>query len=71
MQNPHLFKIIMPIKVDQFEDLLKTHPNCPFVDSVCYGLRNSFWPLASISEESPITFDFLVRPQIEEAQVFI
>ena len=71
MQNPHLFKIVTPIKVDQFEDLLKTHPNRPFVDSVCYGLRNGFWPLASISEESPITFDFSDRPQTEEAQVFI
>jgi hypothetical protein len=33
--RPELFKIITPINVDQFEELLKTHPNCPFVESVC------------------------------------
>jgi hypothetical protein len=32
---PHLFKIVTPIKIDQFESLLATHPNKPFIESVC------------------------------------
>jgi len=43
-ENPHLFKIVMPINVYHFEELLKTHPNHLFVDSVCCGLREGFWP---------------------------
>ena len=44
--NPDLFKIITPIHVDVFESYLSTHPNCPFVESVCRGLREGFWPWA-------------------------
>ena len=36
--NPHLFKVNTPIKVDIFEVLLKDHPNPLFVKSVCQGL---------------------------------
>jgi len=43
-ENPHLFKIVTPINVDCFEELLKTHLNRPFVDSVCRGLCEGFWP---------------------------
>ena len=43
---PHLFKISTPIKVDVFEGLLQSHPNRPFVKSVCQGLRDGFWPWA-------------------------
>lgn len=49
--NPELFKIVTPIKVDVFEDLLKDHPNQPFVKSVCDGLRYGFWPWADIWKE--------------------
>ena len=45
-ENPHLFKIVTPIKVDIFEAYLSTHPNQPFVKSVCKGLREGFWPWA-------------------------
>ena len=45
-ENPHLFKIITPIQVDVFEAYLSTHPNQPFVKSVCKGLREGFWPWA-------------------------
>ena len=45
-ENPHLFKIITPIQVDVFEAYLSTHPNQPFVQSVCKGLREGFWPWA-------------------------
>lgn len=50
--NPDLFKIITPVNVEHFEQLLQTHPNCPFVDSVCKGLREGFWPWADTHYES-------------------
>jgi hypothetical protein len=37
-QNPSLFKIVTPIKIKVFEDLLHDHPNKVFVKSVCDGL---------------------------------
>jgi hypothetical protein len=43
---PHLFKIVMPIKVDVFRKLLMTHPNQPFIESICKGLTEGFWPWA-------------------------
>jgi hypothetical protein len=45
-KNPDLFRIITPINVDVFEAYLVTHPNQPFVKSVCKGLREGFWPWA-------------------------
>ncbi|KAF8803884.1 hypothetical protein BYT27DRAFT_7024708, partial [Phlegmacium glaucopus] len=56
--NPTLFQITTPIKVDTFENLLNHHPNQPFVKSVCAGLREGFWPWAdTLSESFPITHD--------------
>ncbi|EIW83091.1 hypothetical protein CONPUDRAFT_25209, partial [Coniophora puteana RWD-64-598 SS2] len=46
-QNPALFKLVSPINVDRFEQLLAEHPNRPFVHSVCAGFRHGFWPFAS------------------------
>ena len=43
-KNPELFKIVTPIKVGVFENLLNDHPNQAFVKSVCNGLRYGFWP---------------------------
>ena len=40
--NPHLFKIITPIDVDSLECLLTSHPNNPFVQSVCQGFHEGF-----------------------------
>ncbi|KIJ41550.1 hypothetical protein M422DRAFT_172191, partial [Sphaerobolus stellatus SS14] len=34
-QNPHLFKIVTPINVSHLEMLLQSHPNQPYVQSVC------------------------------------
>ena len=45
--NPHLFKIVTPIRVDVFEKYLSSHPNRAFVKSVCSGLREGFWPWAA------------------------
>ena len=56
--NPDLFQIITPIKVDVFEKLLVNHPNQPFVRSVCAGLREGFWPWAdTLREGLPATYD--------------
>lgn len=50
-ENPHLFAIVTPINVDAFETYLVSHPNQPFVHSVCQGLREGFWPWASTTKE--------------------
>ncbi|KAG2749423.1 hypothetical protein P692DRAFT_20731927 [Suillus brevipes Sb2] len=50
--HPELFKIITPINVDRFQDLLADHPNQPFVQSVCRALREGFWPWADASDDS-------------------
>jgi hypothetical protein len=56
--NPSLFKIVSPIKVDIFELYLTSHPNQPFVKSICKGLREGFWPWADITNpELPTTWD--------------
>ena len=66
-RNPHLFHIVTPIKIDQFERLLEAHPNRPFVDSVCSSLREGFWPWAHTqNKEYPVTWDFSDRPPKNE-----
>ena len=56
--NADLFQVHTPIKVDVFEALLKNHPNQPFVNSVCAGLRDGFWPWAdTLRGDLPTTHD--------------
>ena len=43
----HLFKVDMPINIDNFQRLLAQHPNQPFVNSVLDGFQNGFWPWAN------------------------
>ena len=45
-ENSHLFKIVTPVRVEVFESYLSTHPNRAFVQSVCNGLWEGFWPWA-------------------------
>ena len=47
--NPDLFQILTPIKVDVFESLLQDHPNPEFVKSVCDGLGLILLNLAILS----------------------
>ncbi|KAH7903103.1 hypothetical protein BJ138DRAFT_1138793 [Hygrophoropsis aurantiaca] len=62
-ENPHLFHVSTPIHVDRFESLLASHPNQPFVKSVCVGLREGFWPFANTHYgEYPLTLDKSHRP---------
>jgi len=57
-ENPSLFRIVTPINIDRFEKLLSDHPNPPFVDSVCTGLREGFWPWAdTLKDGYPSSFD--------------
>ena len=41
-----LFYVSTPINVDRFQHLLRNHPNPLFVQSVCEGLHDGFWPWA-------------------------
>ena len=68
--HPDLFKIICPINVDLFEYYLSHHPNRPFVESVCKGLRFGFWPNADTSSpDLPLTWDNSDRYTIEPQHV--
>ena len=59
-ENPRLFDIITPIYVDCFKKHLKSHPNQPFVKSVCLGLHEGFWQWAdTLSGGYPDTMDAL------------
>ena len=71
--HPHLFKIDCPILVDRFEELLASHPNQPFVKSVCRALREGFWPYADTKYgDYPTTWDFSERePRDPEHALFI
>lgn len=44
--HPELFKIVMSLRVDVLEDLLISHSNSSFVESVIKSLREGFWPFA-------------------------
>ncbi|KIM37660.1 hypothetical protein M413DRAFT_48041, partial [Hebeloma cylindrosporum] len=44
--NPHLFSVSTPFKVDVLREKLVSHPNPAFVESVCHGLSHGFWPWA-------------------------
>ncbi|TFK33545.1 hypothetical protein BDQ12DRAFT_591651, partial [Crucibulum laeve] len=60
---PHLFKIVTPIKVGHFEQLLTSHPNKTLVESVTRSLREGCWPWADTSDSSyPVTWDNSHRP---------
>ncbi|EIN03874.1 hypothetical protein PUNSTDRAFT_22768, partial [Punctularia strigosozonata HHB-11173 SS5] len=61
--HAYLFRIVTPVNVDLFEELLATHPNQPFVESVVHGFRNGFWPAANTNDTSlPSTWDNAHRP---------
>ena len=72
--NPHLFKIVTPIKVDVLQAYLKDHPNQPFVASVCKGLIHGFWPWANThhDDDYPLTYDnSWVQPNDEKEAEFL
>jgi hypothetical protein len=71
-ENPHMrepspFQSVTPIRVDIFESYFTTHPNRKFVDSVCKGLREGFWPWARTPCEGyPLTNDESNPPPLDE-----
>ena len=68
-ENPHLFDIITPIFIDQFENLLNSHPNQAFIKSVCQGLREGFWPWADTHYgEYPDTLDLSLPEPVDECK---
>jgi len=71
--NPNLFKIVTPIDINKFEELLALHPNYPFVESVCRGLYGGFWPWADTQHEMyPCIIDeSLGMPQKKEEVDFL
>jgi len=72
-ENQHLFDIITPIFVDQFKEPLESHPNQPFVKSVCHGLCEGFWPWANTHiGDYPDTVNFLLpEPDNPEEAAFL
>jgi hypothetical protein len=48
--HSHLFDIVTPIQADVLESYLTSHPNPPFIFSVCSGLTYGFWPWADTSK---------------------
>ena len=68
-RNPQLFRIVTPVNVDHFQELLVTHPNQPFVQSVCVSFKEGFWPWAHTQKEAyPVTWDFSDRPPKTERE---
>ena len=68
-ENADLFKIITPICVDKFESYLIDHPNRAFVNSICHGLREGFWPWAdTLKVGYPETLDESKPPPSEDAK---
>jgi len=60
--NPHLFRITTPVKINRFSNLLSTHPNRLLVESACEGLKATFWPWA-------VTIDPNTPPIIDNAML--
>ncbi|KLO20450.1 hypothetical protein SCHPADRAFT_788857, partial [Schizopora paradoxa] len=74
-RHARLFKIVTPINVDRFEELLASHPNRPYVDSVVIALRKGFWPWAINLPWYPATHDEARRrtgtPRSSERRAFL
>jgi len=62
------------MNVDCFKDLLKTHPNRLFVDSVCHGLHKGFWPVEAdtyIGVYPDTHYDSLSTPSDHHKVIFL
>lgn len=61
-QKPHLFRVVTPLHIQNFERLLANHPNRPLVQSFIRTLREGAWPWATIPDNHPTTWDNSDRP---------
>jgi hypothetical protein len=71
--RPDIFTIVTPVNIATFSELLKDHPNRPFVDSILKGLSEGFWPCADTAMDGyPLTWDNSYRPlKNEEHLAFV
>jgi hypothetical protein len=71
--RPDIFTIVTPVNITAFSELLKDHPNRPFVDSILKGLSEGFWPCADTAMDGyPLTWDNSYRPlKNEEHLAFV
>ena len=61
--QPHLFKIITPIKSDPFRSLLLSHPNQDLIESVIHGLMHGFWPFANMEDPKTMPQGMVLQGQ--------
>ena len=61
--HPHLFKIVTPIKINNFESCLRSHPNQDLVKSVLHGLCYGFWPFANTEDVSAVPWGVVTQPK--------
>jgi len=71
--NPNLFKIVTSVDVDRFERVLVMHPNHAFMELVCRGLCEGFWPWADMQYEAYLCMvdKSLGMPQSEKEGEFL
>ncbi|KAF8814652.1 hypothetical protein BYT27DRAFT_7081565 [Phlegmacium glaucopus] len=63
----HLFQITTPVKVECLHALSVTHPNRPFVNSICEGLVDGFWPWAvTYASDTPAIVDNATLQRIKD-----
>ena len=68
--NPHLFKLVTPINIHVLKSYLASHPNHPFISSVCHGFQEGFWPYASSDQANqPTIIDNSFHPLQDEAHL--
>lgn len=70
-EHPDLLRIVSPINVDRFEQLLESHPNRALVASVCKGLREGFWPFADADASAPTMWDYSAWKVSDEQLAFL
>ncbi|KAI5823363.1 hypothetical protein K523DRAFT_286898 [Schizophyllum commune Tattone D] len=67
--RPYLFKIVTPVSIDTFHELLATHPNQDLVSSVVRSLREGFWPWAITGQPGySVSCDYAV-PLTDAAEI--
>ncbi|KAJ7129202.1 hypothetical protein C8R44DRAFT_615205 [Mycena epipterygia] len=73
-ENPCLFSVSTEIQAGRLRELLKTHPNPVFVDSIIATLTEGAWPFADTRHTSgfPITYNnSQILPKTEREREFL
>ncbi|KAJ7438491.1 hypothetical protein FB451DRAFT_958890, partial [Mycena latifolia] len=73
-ENPHLFSVSTEIRVEHLRELLETHPNPVFVQSVIATLTEGAWPFANTRHTSgfPMTYDnSRILPKTDREREFL